>query len=113
MQAAQEALQDPSINSYGPADGYPPLVAALQHKLAHQNGLAQVSSTSASIKKPAICGDLPCSLSPKRDHTEPAVSWQVDYEVMVTSGANQAFTNLVVSLLDAGDRCVLWAPLLL
>ena len=29
---------------------------------------------------------------------------------MVTSGANQAFANLVVSLLDAGDRCVLWAP---
>ena len=42
LSAAQEALQDPGVNSYGPADGYPPLVAALQHKIAQQNGLPQV-----------------------------------------------------------------------
>ncbi len=29
---------------------------------------------------------------------------------MVTSGANQAFVNLVVSLVDATDRVVLFAP---
>ena len=29
---------------------------------------------------------------------------------MVTSGANQAFTNLVLTLLDARDRVVLFAP---
>jgi aromatic aminotransferase len=30
--------------------------------------------------------------------------------VMVTSGANQAFTNVVLALLDAGDRVVLFKP---
>lgn len=29
---------------------------------------------------------------------------------MVTSGANQAFVNLVLSLVDAKDRVVLFAP---
>lgn len=29
---------------------------------------------------------------------------------MVTSGANQAFVNLVVTLVDAKDRVVLFAP---
>ena len=31
-------------------------------------------------------------------------------EVMVTAGANQAYTNLVLSLLDAGDAAALFAP---
>jgi DNA-binding transcriptional MocR family regulator len=31
-------------------------------------------------------------------------------EVMVTAGANQGYTNLVLSLLDAGDAAVLFAP---
>ena len=31
-------------------------------------------------------------------------------EVMVTAGANQAFTNVALTLLDAGDACVLFAP---
>ena len=30
--------------------------------------------------------------------------------VMVTAGANQAFTNLVLALLDAEDRAVLFKP---
>jgi aspartate/methionine/tyrosine aminotransferase len=29
---------------------------------------------------------------------------------MVTAGANQAFTNVVLALLDAADRAVLFAP---
>ena len=29
---------------------------------------------------------------------------------MVTSGANQAFTNVVLALLDSGDGSVLFAP---
>lgn len=32
------------------------------------------------------------------------------YDVHVTAGANQAFANLVVALLDAEDRAVLFAP---
>ena len=31
-------------------------------------------------------------------------------EVMVTTGANQAFVNVVLSLLDAGDKAVLFKP---
>ena len=31
-------------------------------------------------------------------------------EVMVTAGANQAFTNIVLSLLDASDACALFKP---
>ena len=34
----------------------------------------------------------------------------VQSKVMVTMGANQAFTNIVVSLVDAGDRVVLFRP---
>lgn len=30
------------------------------------------------------------------------------YDVMVTAGANQAFTNVVLALLDASDRAVLF-----
>ena len=29
---------------------------------------------------------------------------------MITAGANQAFVNIVVGLLDASDRCVLFKP---
>ena len=31
-------------------------------------------------------------------------------EVMVTTGANQAFANLAVALVDAGDKVVLFKP---
>jgi aspartate/methionine/tyrosine aminotransferase len=34
----------------------------------------------------------------------------VQHEVMVTSGANQAFTNIVLTLLDPCDRIVLFVP---
>ena len=34
----------------------------------------------------------------------------VSSEVMVTAGANQAYTNVVLSLLDAGDAAVLYRP---
>ena len=31
-------------------------------------------------------------------------------EIMVTAGANQAFTNVAVALLDASDKAVLFSP---
>ena len=31
-------------------------------------------------------------------------------EVMVTAGANQAFTNLVLTLMDTGSKVVLFKP---
>ena len=34
----------------------------------------------------------------------------ISSEIMVTAGANQAYTNLVLSLLDAGDAAVLFRP---
>jgi aspartate/methionine/tyrosine aminotransferase len=34
----------------------------------------------------------------------------VKSEIMVTAGANQAYTNVVLSLLDAGDHAALFAP---
>lgn len=34
----------------------------------------------------------------------------MQYDVMVTAGANQAFTNIVLALLDAGDRVALFLP---
>lgn len=37
------------VNSYGPADGLPALVDALQQKIADRNGLPGVSSTAACI----------------------------------------------------------------
>lgn len=33
-----------------------------------------------------------------------------DHDVMVTAGANQAYANAVLALVDAGDRAVLFAP---
>jgi aspartate/methionine/tyrosine aminotransferase len=32
----------------------------------------------------------------------------LQYDVMVTAGANQAFTNIVLALLDAASRVVLF-----
>ncbi len=34
----------------------------------------------------------------------------VQHEICVTHGANQAFVNLVLSLVDEGDRVVLFTP---
>jgi aspartate/methionine/tyrosine aminotransferase len=34
----------------------------------------------------------------------------LQYEVMVTAGANQAFVNLVLTLCDESDRVVLFKP---
>ena len=34
--------------------------------------------------------------------------YRLQYDVMITAGANQAFTNIVLSLLDATDRVVLF-----
>ena len=34
----------------------------------------------------------------------------LQHEVMVTAGANQAFTNVVLTLPDPGDRIVLFVP---
>jgi aspartate/methionine/tyrosine aminotransferase len=42
--------------------------------------------------------------------TLPLVSICLQYEVMVTSGANQAFVNVVLALCDASDRVVLFVP---
>ena len=47
---------------------------------------------------PVLLSFLPCLLAIEQ------------YDVMVTAGANQAFTNIVLTLCDAGDRVVLFKP---
>eukprot|EP00798_Chlamydomonas_sp_ICE-L_P032457 gene32457-31069_t len=64
---------DPSISSYGPAEGNPLLRAALKAKVEERNGLQ-------------------------------------NYSIMVTAGANQAFTNIVLGLMDESDKVVLFKP---
>lgn len=73
LDAAAAALQDPAVSQYGPCDGLPQLVRALEEKVEAENGLPQ-------------------------------------HSIMVTAGANQAFVNVVLSLLDETDRVVLFAP---
>ncbi len=71
--ASHLVATDPSVNSYGPAEGLPALREALRAKLRQQNELQ-------------------------------------GYEVMVTAGANQAFTNLVLALCNPQDSVVLFRP---
>ncbi|MEW5307472.1 MAG: hypothetical protein WDW38_008716 [Sanguina aurantia] len=71
--AAHAVMHDPSVHSYGPGDGLPALVQALQEKILTRNGLEK-------------------------------------YKVMVTAGANQAFTNVVLALMDETDEVVLFTP---
>ena len=73
--------------------------AASGEPLLHPGATTHSCSATRPIQAQPYQGDNCCECN-----------MQEDYEVMVTSGANQAFANLVVSLLDAGDRCVLWAP---
>mmetsp|Transcript_71576 Transcript_71576/g.226056 ORF Transcript_71576/g.226056 Transcript_71576/m.226056 type:complete len:317 (+) Transcript_71576:37-987(+) len=73
LDAAVVAVKERATSSYGADDGAADLKAALQTKLAEENGLP-------------------------------------NSEVMVTSGANQAFVNLVLTLTDAGDEVVFFRP---
>eukprot|EP00884_Botryococcus_braunii_P017072 jgi/Botrbrau1/4048/Bobra.152_3s0007.2 len=73
LELAADLLRKPAVSAYGPCDGSPELIDALEQKLRIENGLH-------------------------------------DYRVMVTAGANQAFVNVVLTLLDAGDSIVLFVP---
>jgi len=61
------------LHKYCPDEGLPELVAALQTKLAKENGLESTN-------------------------------------VMVTSGANQAYMNCVLTFLGEGEKCIVFAP---
>ncbi|KAK2080245.1 hypothetical protein QBZ16_000098 [Prototheca wickerhamii] len=71
--AAASLASEPSVSQYGPVEGMPELRAALQEKLARQNGLE-------------------------------------GHEVTITAGANQAFMDVVLSVLSPGDGVVLFVP---
>ena len=50
---------------------------------------------------------------PSPDCHKPSISTYMSVaqvEIMVTAGANQAFTNVAVALLDASDKAVLFSP---
>lgn len=45
-----------------------------------------------------------------QNHLTAALPPTLQYDVMVTAGANQAFVNLVCALVDGPDPVVLYAP---
>ena len=63
----------------------------------------QHGGMAASHVFPAL---LPLLSSPQ----SPFLAGLVGSEVMVTTGANQAFANVVLTLLDGGDAAVLFRP---
>lgn len=42
--------------------------------------------------------------------SSPLFALLLQYDIMVTAGANQAFVNVVLSLVDESDRVVLFKP---
>jgi aspartate/methionine/tyrosine aminotransferase len=80
-----------------------PPPAALQraaHLLASDPG--SISSYGPAEGLPALRQALAAKLQ--------EVNGLQGYEVMVTAGANQAFTNIVLALCNAGDKVVLFRP---
>lgn len=69
------------LHQYCPDEGLPELVDALKTKLQREN-----------------------NLPPSDSHSEDAV------RVIVTSGANQAYMNCVLTFLGEGDKCVIFKP---
>ena len=81
------------------------------HWAPPQEALTQAAALLAdpSMSSYGPCAGLPALVSALRQKLE-VENGLVGYDVMVTAGANQAFTNLVLALLDAEDRVVLFTP---
>ena len=77
------ALSDPNsaLHTYAPDEGIPELISAIKEKLARENKLPEDGSCNSD-----------------------------DVQVIVTSGANQAYMNCVLTLLDEGDLSVVFKP---
>ncbi|KAJ9522315.1 hypothetical protein QJQ45_008209 [Haematococcus lacustris] len=103
LKVAVEKLQsDPQgVSGYGPTQGLPALRDALKSKLRDKNGLHGV----------ALCTGHGQQHSRKHTVVERGYgAADLQVEVMVTAGANQAFVNVVLGLCDAGSRVVLFRP---
>lgn len=130
LQRAAElvASGDPALNQYGPDEGLPELRQVLREKLERENGLTGVSGPLLltadhyrdSGAQPAACGAAACHdvmacavalFAPSAvctSSTPTAPLHTAQYDVMVTTGANQAFSNVVLALLDPSDRVALY-----
>eukprot|EP01116_Phalansterium_solitarium_P025077 TRINITY_DN9417_c0_g1_i1.p1 TRINITY_DN9417_c0_g1~~TRINITY_DN9417_c0_g1_i1.p1 ORF type:complete len:390 (-),score=99.86 TRINITY_DN9417_c0_g1_i1:201-1370(-) len=73
VESAKIAASATRTHRYGPIQGAPELLSALQEKITRENKLT-------------------------------------NRRIMVTAGANQAFMNVVLTVCDAGDEAVLFAP---
>ena len=80
---------------------WPPPAAALD-AARDAVGLPQTNAYCADDGLPELRDALKARLAAEKG--------LVASEVMVTAGANQGYTNLVLSLLDAGDAAVLFRP---
>jgi len=81
-EAMMKAIQDDAsaLHSYAPDEGLPELVSAIKEKLARENNLPPKGSSDDAV------------------------------QVIVTSGANQAYMNCVLTLLSEGDLSVMFKP---
>jgi aspartate/methionine/tyrosine aminotransferase len=111
----QPAEGGQGVHSYGPDEGLPELRDALQAKVAAKNGLQGVRRLLQRMNRQHACQFVEGGWRTEHAHsapcTAPFTAAPLQYEVMVTAGANQAFVNIVLSLVDAADRVVLfrWA----
>ena len=96
LDVAEQRLREPGLSAYGPCAGMPALVAALKAKLAAENGLAHVRAAALMQRatQPSVSPGNTCMRALKTSCVP------LQHEVMVTSGANQAFTNIVLTLVD-------------
>lgn len=97
---------NPTLNHYGAGAGLPELVTALQQKLATENSIHSVSEI-AVVSTPCPYWRCTCCRAQVRRIMSASL---LQCEVMVTAGANQAFTNVVLTLLDTKDGIVLFKP---
>lgn len=133
--AAQQACITPRAHSYGPSLGAQGLLEALQTKVREENGLTSVRVPHVQYScetRQGACYDCTKLLSMHFEEPETNLFWaqaspqgflrsasftqirnsvpSMQVDIMVTSGANQAFTNIVLTLVDAEDQVVLFKP---
>ena len=71
-------------------------------------GEGSMNSTCCFCPLAPGCGHRGCVPCPRPCTAAVLPLCRLQYDVMITAGANQAFTNIVLALLDATDRVVLF-----
>jgi Aspartate/tyrosine/aromatic aminotransferase len=90
----QDQQEQELLHQYAPDEGLPDLIEALKKKFKREN-------------------NLPCSNNNQSDHDDDDddnddASTRID--VIVTSGANQAYMNCICTLLSEGEQCIVFRP---